>query len=144
MHPMIRVILSFYRVLTYEFYIIPQIWNNHSTFVKNIYHIRGIYVSQLWNDKWNIAFNGVLIKIKGDVATHLLLFITDGYFLFFFDGLVYHFNLLLNQGTLNSNSVIYLSHINHSSSHSQMLDAVEKIQFPLKTIVAYDGMKILE
>jgi phosphoribosyl 1,2-cyclic phosphate phosphodiesterase len=53
-------------------------------------------------------------------------------------------NLLLNQGTLNSNSVIYLSHINHSSSHSQMLDAVEKIQFPLKTIVAYDGMKILE
>ena len=53
-------------------------------------------------------------------------------------------NLLLNQGTLNSNSVVYLSHINHSSSHSQMLDAVEKIQFPLKTIVAYDGMKILE
>ncbi len=51
-------------------------------------------------------------------------------------------NLLLEQGTLNKNSTVYLSHINHSSSYSEMEQEVQKMQFPIKTIVAYDGMKI--
>lgn len=53
-------------------------------------------------------------------------------------------NCLFEQGALNKNSTVYLSHINHSSSHSDMLNGVERMQFPIKTVVAYDGMTISE
>lgn len=51
--------------------------------------------------------------------------------------------MLLEQGTLDENSVLYLTHISHRSTHKQNVDAVEKFAFPVKTIVAYDGIKIL-
>lgn len=50
---------------------------------------------------------------------------------------------LFEQGTLGDDSVVYLTHINHSSSHDEMLEAVEKMSFPVSTFVAYDGLKIL-
>ena len=50
---------------------------------------------------------------------------------------------LLEQGTLDENSILYLTHISHRSTHKQNVDAVENIAFPVKTIVAYDGVKIL-
>ena len=50
---------------------------------------------------------------------------------------------LLEQGTLDKNSVLYLTHINHRSTHVENENAVEEIGFPVKTIVAYDGIKIL-
>lgn len=51
--------------------------------------------------------------------------------------------ILLNNGTLNQDSRIYLTHINHSTSYSQMEKAVEELNFPIYTEVAYDGMRIL-
>lgn len=50
---------------------------------------------------------------------------------------------LYDQGTLSENSTVYLSHINHSSTHQSMLQGVEELSFPVPTIVAWDGMKIL-
>jgi phosphoribosyl 1,2-cyclic phosphate phosphodiesterase len=52
--------------------------------------------------------------------------------------------ILYKQGTLHANSTVFLSHINHSSSHSDMEDAVKSMNFPINTIVAYDGMKIFD
>ncbi len=50
---------------------------------------------------------------------------------------------LYEQGTLTDESLVYLTHINHYTSYDQMIEAVEALQFPVKTIVAVDGMKIL-
>ncbi len=50
---------------------------------------------------------------------------------------------LCEQGTLSKDSLVYLSHINHRTSYGQMIEAVERLQFPIKTVVAVDGMKIL-
>lgn len=50
---------------------------------------------------------------------------------------------LYRQGTLHDNSTVYLTHINHGSSHAQMVKRTEELQFPVKTVVAYDGLKIL-
>ena len=49
---------------------------------------------------------------------------------------------LYHQGTLHDNSCIYLSHINHRSSHLQMERRTEQLQFPVKAIVAWDGLRI--
>lgn len=50
---------------------------------------------------------------------------------------------LYNQGTLSDNSCVYLTHINHCSSHSQMLQLTEELHFPIPTTVAWDGLRIL-
>lgn len=50
---------------------------------------------------------------------------------------------LLRQKTISYDTKFYLTHINHSTSHSQMEEAVEKMHFPIETTVAYDGLKIL-
>lgn len=50
---------------------------------------------------------------------------------------------LVEQGTLDAQSILYLTHISHRSSHKQNTEAVEAIGFPVKTVVTYDGMKIL-
>ena len=47
------------------------------------------------------------------------------------------------QGTLHSNSRVYLTHINHGTSHSQMVECTEQMQFPVSATVAWDGLKIL-
>lgn len=49
---------------------------------------------------------------------------------------------LCEQGTLDEQSVLYLTHINHHSTHQQNIEGVKKLHFPVKTIVAYDGLKI--
>ena len=48
------------------------------------------------------------------------------------------------QGTLNNNSRVYLTHINHGTSHSQMVECTERMRFPISTTVAWDGLKILQ
>ena len=50
---------------------------------------------------------------------------------------------LYAQGTLHEKSVVYLTHINHSTGHDDMMKGVAQLAFPVKTIVAYDGLKIL-
>lgn len=50
---------------------------------------------------------------------------------------------LINQGTLTKDSTTYITHINHHTSHTDFIAAVEKFNFPNKTIVAYDSLKIL-
>ena len=50
---------------------------------------------------------------------------------------------LVAQGTLDADSTLYLTHISHRSGHAQNVAAVENMQFPVKTVVTYDGMKIL-
>lgn len=50
---------------------------------------------------------------------------------------------LYEQGTLGDESILYLTHINHHSTHKQNEEAVEKLKFPVRTIVTYDGMSIL-
>ena len=50
---------------------------------------------------------------------------------------------LVAQGTLDQNSTLYLTHINHNSTHDENVDGVEKLGFPIPTVVAYDGLKIL-
>lgn len=50
---------------------------------------------------------------------------------------------LYEQGTLHDGSMLYLTHINHTSTHQQNLEAVERLNFPVKTVVAFDGLKIL-
>ena len=49
---------------------------------------------------------------------------------------------LYEQGTIDDNSILYLTHINHRTGHDQMLEGVEKLKFPVKTVVAFDGLKI--
>ncbi|MBQ7050108.1 MAG: hypothetical protein IJN87_05700 [Firmicutes bacterium] len=49
---------------------------------------------------------------------------------------------LYEQGTIDKNSILYLTHINHRTGHDQMLEGVEKLKFPVKTVVAFDGLKI--
>jgi hypothetical protein len=51
--------------------------------------------------------------------------------------------VLLKQGTLTPDSKLYLTHINHSTSHAQMENAVKELAFPIETVVAYDGLRIL-
>lgn len=50
---------------------------------------------------------------------------------------------LTEQGTVDEKTVLYLTHINHRTGYDQMVEGVEKLQFPMKTIVAWDGLKIL-
>lgn len=50
---------------------------------------------------------------------------------------------LMAQGTLDQGSVLYLTHISHRSTHAQNEEAVKTMLFPVKTVVTYDGMKIL-
>lgn len=50
---------------------------------------------------------------------------------------------LVSQGTLDQSSTLYLTHINHRSGHAENEAAVQEMQFPVKTVVAYDGLKIL-
>lgn len=50
--------------------------------------------------------------------------------------------MLYDQGTLHEKSVIYLTHINHSTGHDEMVKAAAQLPFPVKTTVAYDGLKI--
>lgn len=50
---------------------------------------------------------------------------------------------LIAQGTLDETSTLYISHINHYTSHDASVEAIEKLNFPIKTIVAYDGLRIL-
>ena len=49
---------------------------------------------------------------------------------------------LYEQGTLDEKSILYLTHINHHSTHQENIEGVEKLDFPIDTIVTYDGMKI--
>ena len=49
---------------------------------------------------------------------------------------------LCESGTLHDGSVIYLTHINHGSSHDQVVEKVEELDFPLPVTVAWDGLKI--
>lgn len=50
---------------------------------------------------------------------------------------------LLQQGTLDQNSALYITHINHGTSHNGMLEAVAQLDFPIPTTVCLDGMNIL-
>ena len=50
---------------------------------------------------------------------------------------------LYDQGTLSDSSVAYLTHINHSTSHDTMVKAVEEMDFPIPTTVAWDGLRVL-
>ena len=50
---------------------------------------------------------------------------------------------LVEQGTLDSSSTVYLTHINHGTSHKEMVSAVERMGFPVPAVVAYDGLKTL-
>ena len=49
---------------------------------------------------------------------------------------------LYRQGTLNGESVVYLTHINHHTSHTEMPEAVKSLDFPVRTVVTYDGMTV--
>jgi len=51
-------------------------------------------------------------------------------------------NKLYEQGTLSDRSVAYLTHINHSTSHDDVVKAVENMGFPIPVTVAWDGLKI--
>lgn len=54
------------------------------------------------------------------------------------------FKRLLEQGTINENTKIYLTHINHchTATHQDMVDYFTKTDFPCEIQVAYDGMEI--
>ena len=49
---------------------------------------------------------------------------------------------LFEQGTIDQNSILYLTHINHRTGHDQMEEGVQRLNFPVKTVVAYDGLVI--
>ncbi|MBQ4051083.1 MAG: MBL fold metallo-hydrolase [Oscillospiraceae bacterium] len=49
---------------------------------------------------------------------------------------------LFDSGAITPETKVYLTHINHGSSHDQMLEAVDALDFPLPVTVAVDGMKI--
>lgn len=52
---------------------------------------------------------------------------------------------LLKQGTLHEGSRLYLTHINHNgnSTYPNLVERVEQLRFPIPTMVAWDGLKIL-
>ena len=50
---------------------------------------------------------------------------------------------LYAQGTLHDQSLVYLTHINHSTGHDEMVEGAVRLPFPVQTTVAYDGLKIL-
>ncbi|NOU69162.1 hypothetical protein GC096_34675 [Paenibacillus sp. LMG 31461] len=53
------------------------------------------------------------------------------------------FRKLLEQGTLHTNSRIYLTHINHfTSTHADLVSWIQEQQFPCPITVAWDGMVI--
>ncbi|MBR3873248.1 MAG: MBL fold metallo-hydrolase [Clostridia bacterium] len=52
-------------------------------------------------------------------------------------------NKLYRQGTLHDDSTLWLTHINHRTGHDQMLEAAASLPFPVKTVVAFDGLRIL-
>lgn len=52
--------------------------------------------------------------------------------------------VLYEQGTLKDSSVLYLTHINHSTGHDEMVEATERLQFPVETVVAWDGCKVFD
>lgn len=50
---------------------------------------------------------------------------------------------LFSRGTLDANSALYIAHINHGTSHNELLEAVKQLNFPLPVTVCLDGEKIL-
>lgn len=50
---------------------------------------------------------------------------------------------LLEQGTLKPTSTVYLTHINHHTLYNDIINGPAQLQYPLPTVVAYDGLKIL-
>lgn len=50
---------------------------------------------------------------------------------------------LYAQGTLHDESILYLTHVNHHTGHDAMMKKVKELEFPVPTIVAYDGLCIL-
>lgn len=52
---------------------------------------------------------------------------------------------LVAQGTLDQNSRIYVSHVNHNwgNSYPALVEHLQNQQYPIPTVMAYDGMKIL-
>ena len=50
---------------------------------------------------------------------------------------------LYRQGTLHDGSTVWLTHINHRTGHDQMVEAAANLPFPVKTVVAFDGLRIL-
>ncbi|NQX61325.1 MBL fold metallo-hydrolase [Paenibacillus qinlingensis] len=53
------------------------------------------------------------------------------------------FRKLLEQGSLHTNSRIYLTHINHfTSTHADLVSWIQEQQFPCPITVAWDGMEI--
>ncbi|MBR6790633.1 MAG: MBL fold metallo-hydrolase [Oscillospiraceae bacterium] len=49
---------------------------------------------------------------------------------------------LYESGALHDGSQVFLTHINHGTSHDQMIEAVAELDFPLPVTVAWDGLKI--
>lgn len=49
---------------------------------------------------------------------------------------------LMEQGTIDENTLLYLTHINHSTSHRTLLKAIEELAFPLPTTLCHDGLRI--
>ena len=52
-------------------------------------------------------------------------------------------NTLYRQGTLHDGSTLWLTHINHRTGHDQLVEAAASLPFPVKTVVAVDGLRIL-
>ena len=50
---------------------------------------------------------------------------------------------LYAQGTLNAKSALFITHINHGTSHREMLKALEEMDFPVSVTVCFDGIRIL-
>lgn len=50
---------------------------------------------------------------------------------------------LAEQGTIDESSQLFLTHISHRTSHTDMIKAVNDLKFPVKTTVCYDGIKLL-
>lgn len=51
--------------------------------------------------------------------------------------------ILFAQGTLNESSRLFLAHISHRTSHPDMIKAVNELNFPVKTTVCYDGIRVI-
>lgn len=50
---------------------------------------------------------------------------------------------LYAQGTLDENSHLFVTHINHGTSYNEMLKALGELGFPILATVCHDGIKIL-
>ena len=50
---------------------------------------------------------------------------------------------LYARGTLDENSTLFITHINHGTSHNEMLKALGEMDFRIPAAVCYDGIKIL-